>query len=290
MKRFFINQRVAALAAVMLLVAGCGRGVQVDPAPQEQLALALRKAGGGGKSTAHAVVSTGTGWGTLKGVFHFAGGPPAGSFMSTAGKDTEVCGTQVPMQSLEVDSASKGIANIIVFARKVPRVYDAYKKAAGQKREFDQKKCMFLSHVFGCQTKDTVVIKNSDPVSHNTNLSPQGNPGINPVLLHNGEIDYKFVKQLNLPTEVTCNIHPWMKAYILARDDPYFAITGKDGSFEIANLPAGDEIEFQVWHEAAPGGGLEARGDWSKGRFRLKLTDGKTEDLKTIEVPAAAFR
>ena len=290
MKRFSFSRQAAALAAVMLLIAGCSQGVQIDPAPQEQLALALRKAGGGQKSTAHAAVSTGTGWGTLKGVFKFAGGPPAGSFMSTAGKDTAVCGMQIPMQSLEVDSSTKGIANVIIFARKVPRVFDAYKKAAGQKREFDQKKCMFLSHVFGCQTKDTLVIKNSDPVSHNTNLSPQGNPGINPVLLQNAEMDYKFAKQLTLPTEVTCNIHPWMKAYILARDDPYFAITGKDGSFEIANLPAGDEIEFQVWHESAPGGGLEARSDWSKGRFRLKLADGKTEDLKTIEVPASAFR
>lgn len=281
---------VALCFAFALSISGCSQGVQIDPAPQVQVAMALRTAGGGAKAATHAAASTGTGWGTLKGVFKFAGGPPAGSFLSTAGKDGAVCGAQVPTETLMVDSGTKGIANIIVYARKVSRVYDAYKKAPGQKREFDQKKCLFLSHVFACQTKDTLQIKNSDPISHNTNLSPQGNAGINPVLPAGGEVDYKFNKPLTLPTEVTCNIHPWMKAFILARDDPYFAVTGKDGTFEIANLPAGEEIEFQVWHESAPGGGLEARSAWSKGRFRMKLTDGKTEDLQTIEVPPSAFR
>jgi len=290
MSRFSIFNAATGCAALVLLAAGgCGQGMQIDPAPQVQAAMALR-ASGGQKATHAAAVSTGTGWGTLKGVFKFSGNAPAEGFLSTAGKDGAVCGAQVPIQSLEVDSGTKGIANVIVFARKVSRVYDAYKKAEGKPREFDQKKCLFLSHVFACQTKDTLIIKNSDPISHNTNLSPAGNEGINPVILSNQDVQYKFSKPLALPTEVTCNIHPWMKAYILARDDPYFAVTGKDGAFEIANLPAGEEIEFQVWHEQAPGGGLEARSGWSKGRFRLKLTDGKTEDLQTIEVPASAFR
>ena len=60
-----------------------------------------------------------------------------------------------------------------------------------------------------------------------------------------------------------------MKAYIIARDDPYVAVTKPDGTFEIKNLPAGEDIEFQVWHEQAPGG-LEAKGGWSKGRSRSK--------------------
>jgi hypothetical protein len=290
MSRFSIfNAANASVALLLISVGGCGPGVQVDPSPQVQAAVALRSSGGQ-QATHAAVVSTGTGWGTLKGVFKFAGNAPAEGFLSTAGKDTAVCGAQAPIQALEVDSASKGIANVIVFARKVSRVYDTYKKAEGQPREFDQKKCMFLSHVFGCQTKDTLVIKNSDSISHNTNLSPQGMEGINPVIPAGQDVHYKFAKPLSLPTEVTCNIHPWMKAYILARDDPYFAVTSKEGAFEIANLPAGEEIEFQVWHEQAPGGALQARSDWSKGRFRLKLTDGKTEDLQTIEVPASAFR
>ena len=66
----------------------------------------------------------------------------------------------------------------------------------------------------------------------------------------------------------------------------YFAVTGKDGSFEIANLPAGEPIELQVWHEKA-GSGMNAK-PWTKGRYKVTLAADKTVDLQAIEVPADA--
>ena len=45
-----------------------------------------------------------------------------------------------------------------------------------------------------------------------------------------------------------------MKAYMLPRENGYFAVSADDGSFEIANLPAGEELEIQVWHESAGNG------------------------------------
>ena len=36
---------------------------------------------------------------------------------------------------------------------------------------------------------------------------------------------------------VKCNVHPWMKSYIAVFKHPYFAVTGKDGSFDLSNLP-----------------------------------------------------
>jgi uncharacterized protein (DUF2141 family) len=38
---------------------------------------------------------------------------------------------------------------------------------------------------------------------------------------------------------VRCNNHPWMQAYINVAPNPYFAVTGADGSFTISNLPPG---------------------------------------------------
>ena len=49
--------------------------------------------------------------------------------------------------------------------------------------------------------------------------------------------------------KVGCNIHPWMGAYIVARKDPYAAVSDKDGKFEIKDLPAGKELEFRLWQE-----------------------------------------
>ena len=38
---------------------------------------------------------------------------------------------------------------------------------------------------------------------------------------------------------VKCNVHPWMKSYVAVFKHSYFAVTGKDGSFQLPNLPPG---------------------------------------------------
>ena len=215
------------------------------------------------------------------------------SVLDTTGKDSEVCGKhKIPDESLLVDPKSKGIANALVFARKTSRVHESHQQAAKDEVVFDQKDCVFLSHVAPVRVGASVVIKNSDSISHNTNIAPQADVNINPLLPSNEQLKHKFSRAQTTPVPVGCNIHPWMKAYILPRNDSYVAVTRADGSFEIANLPAGEEIEFQVWHERAAGvqGALEAKKDWAKGRFKLKLQAGETKDLGAIAVSARAFK
>ena len=71
---------------------------------------------------------------------------------------------------------------------------------------------------------------------------------------------------------------------MLPRKNRYFAVTAADGSFEIANLPAGEELEIQVWHESAAGtqGALVVETDaakelkWTKkGRIKIKLEENE---------------
>ena len=49
-------------------------------------------------------------------------------------------------------------------------------------RVFDQKECVFSSHVLPVRVGQTVVIKNSDPIGHNTNVTTQADVNINPLL------------------------------------------------------------------------------------------------------------
>lgn len=233
------------------------------------------------------------GWATLKGKFVYDGAPPATKFLETSGKDSETCAKhKVPDESLLVDSASNGIANVLVFARKTPRVHDSQQTAAKDDAVFDQKECVFLSHVLPVRVGQGVVIKNSDPIGHNTNITTQADVNINPLLPPGEQVKHKFSRQQVVPVPVNCNIHPWMKAYILPRNDSYVAVSRADGSFQIANLPAGEEIEFQAWHERASGsqGAFEPKKDWPKGRFKLKLKAGETKDLGTITVSPRAFK
>jgi hypothetical protein len=233
------------------------------------------------------------GWGTLRGRFVFQGEPPALKTLSTSGKDSEVCGQHpIPDESLLVDSASRGIKNVLIIVRNASRVHPEYEETAKAVVEFDQKQCVFLSHVLSVRVGQPLKIKNSDPIGHNTNIAPPGDQSVNPLLPADADYDYHFNRQQGVPVVVSCNIHPWMKAYILPRKDPYVGLSDKEGTFEIRNLPAGEPLELQVWHErgAGPQSALVARPDWVQGRFKVTIQPDAVEDLGDIDVAASAFK
>jgi plastocyanin len=49
---------------------------------------------------------------------------------------------------------------------------------------------------------------------------------------------------------IYCNIHPQMSGFVLVRDNPYWTRVTADGSFSIANVPAGTWV-IKAWHERA---------------------------------------
>jgi hypothetical protein len=290
--------RIAALFGCLVAVAGllgcapervAAPVVDAEAAGRIRATLASVSAGGG---PAAAAASTGTGWGTLKGRFTFAGAPPAARPL-VVDKDTEVCsrgGMKLVDRSLLVDPSTKGLANVVVFARKTSRVKEA--SPPQTPLVFDQKQCEFLSPVFAARVGQPIDVHNSDPIGHNTNIAGSS---FNQLIPAGQGTLYKPDAETGMPTMVTCNIHPWMKAYAVFRKDGYVAVSATDGTFTIPDLPAGETIEFQVWHERSggPNGavGLEKPDlKWTpKGRFQVKLEPDEVKDIGTIDVPAGAI-
>jgi hypothetical protein len=288
----------AMLAALCTAPLGCERrseaGRVADPTAVADIRRALAGEGGGA-GAAEAVV--GTGWATLKGKFTYEGDPPAMPPYDV-NKDQATCapgGKAPPQEYLVVDGATKGIANIAVYARDVSRVHD---DAAPSEEgvEFDQKVCRFLTHVLGVSVNQPVTLKNSDDVGHNTNIS--GRNTFNQTIPVSGAVPWTPQREEAVPVSVKCSIHPWMVAWMLPRENRYFAVTAADGSFEIANLPAGEEVEIQVWHESGTGTQRELVVDtdaakelkWSKkGRIKVKLEENEVREIN-IAVPPSAFR
>jgi len=290
-------KRTLAAIVVGCVVAsvGCAPGRVTAPGADAEAAGKIRAtlvsaSSASGDSAADAA-STGTGWGTLRGRFVFAGTPPQAKPL-VVDKDTEVCsmgGMKLLDRSVLVDPSSKGLANVVVFARKTSRVKTA---AAESPLVFDQKNCEFLAPVFAARVGQQVDVHNSDPIGHNTNIAGSS---FNQLIPAGQGTAYKPDSETGMPTMVTCNIHPWMKAYAVFRKDGYVAVSAADGSFSIADLPAGEVIEFQVWHERSggPNGavGLEKPDlKWTpKGRFQIKLEAEEVKDLGTLEIPASAI-
>jgi plastocyanin len=231
-------------------------------------------------------------WGTIKGRFVFKGDAPAAAELK-ADKDVEVCGKHKLLAEELVVGADKGIQNVVVFVRdKGVKVNPELAAAAkSQKVELDNKGCRFEPHVVFVQTGQELVIKNSDTVGHNSNVATIKNPASNTLIPAGGQSPVKFAVEEAIPAGVTCNIHPWMKAWVVVRGNPYAAVTQPDGSFEIKGVPVG-EVELQLWHEKAGNLAEVATGKGKadkKGRIKVKVEAGGT-DLGEIAVEPGSFK
>jgi hypothetical protein len=161
----------------------------------------------------------------------------------------------------------------------------SYRKSADKTVILDNKGCRFDPHILTVWTSQTLELHNSDPFSHNSNMAPLGNVPINPLLPANGAVKYNFAKAASVPTPVTCNIHPWMKGYVFARDNPYVAISKLDGTFEITALPVG-EWEFRAWQEQS---GYLSSPDWGKKGLRKCIIGEGDNELGTIKLSQELF-
>ncbi|MCA9175253.1 MAG: hypothetical protein KDB14_12280 [Planctomycetales bacterium] len=238
------------------------------------------------------------GWGTLKGRFAFVGDAPTPSPL-TITQDREYCGKHdIHDESLLVNKDNQGIANVVVYlyakrGEQMPSAHESYAAGAAEQVVLDNNQCRFAPHVCLLQTSQTLIIKNSDEVGHNTNIAPSENTSFNQTIPVGGKMECKFESAERRPAPVSCNIHPWMKGWVMPMDTPYYALTNENGEFEIKNLPSGTWT-FQVWHEL--GSGIDevelagGKAEWSKGRVELAIEADGTNDLGDIKVDASLFK
>ncbi|MGO8925458.1 MAG: carboxypeptidase regulatory-like domain-containing protein [Limisphaerales bacterium] len=117
----------------------------------------------------------------------------------------------------------------------------------------DQKGCLYVPSIFAVQTDQKIIVKNDDPVLHNVHTMPaegSGNTAKNEAQLPKGpDLTFSFSKPENF-LKFKCDVHSWMFAWVSIFDHPYFAVTGKDGSFKIANVPPGN-YKIQAAHRKA---------------------------------------
>ena len=184
--------------------------------------------------------------GTLKGHVKYDGKAPKKKKLRMDADP--VCGSShsSPVLSENFKMASDGsMAEALVYLKNVN--YNG--GVPSEPAVLDQKGCIYMPHVFGMVAGQELLIKNSDATLHNIHSMPKVNKEFNfamPKVVR--EKKATFSKSEPDPFYIKCDVHPWMKTWVLVSDHPYFAVTDAKGNFSIEGIPAGT-YEVVCWQE-----------------------------------------
>jgi len=183
---------------------------------------------------------------SVHGKVHFEGKTPVAKPISMAADP--VCAKQhlSPIMSQEIMTDDKGdLQNVIVFVSE--GLGDQKFDPPSQPAVVEQKGCMYLPHVMAVRANQTLQLVNNDPTSHNIHPVPANNREWNKAEPPGTKVEDSFARE-EVAIPVKCNVHPWMRGYIAVFKHPFFSVTGKDGSFDLSNLPPGT-YTIKAWHE-----------------------------------------
>lgn len=159
-------------------------------------------------------------------------------------KNQEVCHTEKSDETY-VTADDGGLAWVIVS---IDNITEGKPMDSDPEPVLDNKECAFHPHVVTVTTGQKLIIKNDDPILHNTHAKLDGQTVFNYALPIPGQQLPKKIKKSGI-MEVVCDAgHTWMHAWVGAFDQPYHTVTGMDGTFTLTDVPPGT-YTLKFWHE-----------------------------------------
>ena len=241
-----------ATLALPVLAIGCGGGGKEEaPAFEEKGAASTTTAAPATAAPAgatQAAAAPAAGGATVSGKISLAGAAPA---METLKMDADnYCKSNhpAPVKSEEVVANNGALQWVLVYVKSGLPAGTKYPMPADPVT-LDQLGCMYTPHVFGVRAGQKVKIVNSDATLHNIHPLPVVNAQFNIGMPLKGMTQEKVFEKPELPPfHIKCDVHKWMSSYCGVFDNPFFAVTDKDGTFKITGLPAGTYV-IEAWQE-----------------------------------------
>ena len=230
--------RIFSVVGAMFLLTVCSKGdngsVQAAPPGTPPVAPAADVSAAGG---------------TITGKIKFTGTAPRGRPIDMS--EEAACKAKYtanpPVEETVVAGPANALANVFVYVSSgLPA--GATSPAPTTAVVLDQDGCRYRPHVFGVMVGQPVEIRNSDAVLHNIKAVAKKNRPFNVSQPTAGMKTTRTFTAPEVMVSLECNVHGWMKAYAGVRPDPFFAVSGNDGSFSITGLPPGT-YTIEAWHE-----------------------------------------
>jgi len=185
--------------------------------------------------------------GTVSGTIKFTGPPPANPKIDMAEEPTCKAKYTTPPVDPVVVVNKGGLANVFISVKSGLPAGGKYPTPTAP-ATIDQRGCLYHPRVFGVMLNQPIEIVNSDAVLHNIKAIPKKNRGFNISQPSAGMKTTRTFAVAETPVPLECNVHGWMHAKVFVMDNPFFAVSGDDGSFTIKGLPAGT-YTLEAWHE-----------------------------------------
>ena len=180
--------------------------------------------------------------GTIRGQVFLRGTLPPPQFLPVH-KNREVCGEQMPDESLQVGPNSE-VKNVAVVLEGVR----AGKPKPSSLAVLDNARCAFVPRVQTMVVGQELALRNSDPILHTVHAR-QHSRG---TLFNVGLPVWRRVQQTLLTPGlmvIDCDVlHTWMRAYIIVTEHPYATVTDAEGRFTLDHVPPG-VYTLSLWHE-----------------------------------------
>ncbi len=217
---------ILSLIALLGLLAACSKKEQSSNESEEKAATS-------NAPTAPATPIDPNTVATVSGTVKFDGTAPKPAKIDMS-QDPACKGTN---QAENVVVSNGDLANVFVYVKDGlgNRSFDVPKDPV----TIDQQGCKYHPHVLGVMTGQNIEIKNDDQTTHNIHPTPKDNREWNESQPPSAAPIEKSFAREEIMLPVKCNQHPWMKMYINVVKNPFYAVTDKDGKYEIKGLPPG---------------------------------------------------
>jgi plastocyanin len=180
--------------------------------------------------------------GTIRGPVRFTGMPVEQKKVKVT-VDHTVCGTDKLAEDI-ILTPDKGLRNAVVSLQVAP---PDVKWSPAPPVQLDQKQCVFVPRVVVVPAGGTVEFLNSDRLLHNLHSgNARHNPVFNRTQPKGRTIPIAFPRPEII--RIDCDLHPWMRAWVVVAEHPFYAVTDDKGEFVLSNVPPGN-YTLQVWHE-----------------------------------------
>jgi hypothetical protein len=180
--------------------------------------------------------------------------------------DKNSCGDQQSRRTLE-KSPEDGLINAVLWLEGSFKI--SAERRESKSKSFEIKNCQFQPKLHLLDEGDTLVFSSKQDINFDIRINAKKNPirvlSLPPNLK---EVSYR-VRSAEI-LSIGCALHPWMRAYAVVKNHPYFAITDKEGKAIFNKVPSG-KYKVHGWHEKLGHRILEDELEISKKSKRLEI-------------------